>query len=111
MNQPTSKVYIVTGSPGKDLVPALKFGEPVLLLQPWEYQSIPQMVDMLYDKLQAFNPDQDYLVMTGEVLALCSATAIIAEYVAGPFQVLRWSKRDHAYEPCEIDFTKGASND
>ena len=97
-------VYVVQEAFGKNILPAEKYGELVLLL---EYNrqivlSSGPTVRILKEKLKNFN-DNDYLLLMGDPVAMGIATAIASDANRGKVKCLKWDKREMRYYPVEFD--------
>jgi hypothetical protein len=98
-----SKVYITQSTP-HDLTPAIKFGEPTILLKSAKDQTFaPQPVFReLKQKLKDFS-DLDYILLVGDPVAMALAVNAAAMANNGRVKLLKWSKRHEGYFPIEID--------
>ena len=99
-------VYIVQEAPGKNLVPAQKYGELELLLPARTNLMLstgPEVLK-LKRKLRDFN-DEDYLLLVGDTSAKCICCAIAAS-VNGRFSVLKWDRQEMAYYPVTFDIRR-----
>ena len=103
-------VYIVQDVPGRNLVPAAKYGELVSLLPAKTNLMLttgPE-VSRLKRKLIDFN-DDDYLLLVGDpaAIGLCCA---VAAAINGRFTVLKWDRQEMTYYPVSFDI-RGGSQD
>ena len=99
-------VYIVQEAPGKNLVPAQKYGELELLLPARTNLMLstgPEVLK-LKRKLSDFN-DEDYLLLVGDPAAIGLCCAIAAS-VNGRFSVLKWDRQEMAYYPVTFDIRR-----
>jgi len=80
-----------------DLTPATKFGELRFLLPPGKVMLTPHpMIQQLRQELRNFS-DNDYLLPTGDTLAILAAGAIAGEYNRGNVSVLKWDQKHKLY--------------
>lgn len=98
-----SKVYITQATP-HDLTPAMRYGQPVLLLKQAKDQTFaPQPVlRHLKNELKDFC-DDDYLLLVGDPIAMALAVNVAAQMNRGRVKLLKWSKRHEGYFPIEVD--------
>lgn len=99
-----SKVYIIQESPGKNLLSAADYGDPVVLL-PADRQitfSSGAIAQELYRRLSNFN-DDDFLVLVGDPVAIGIACACAAAWNKGKFKLLKWDKQQNRYWPVTVD--------
>ena len=99
-------VYIVQESPGKNLVPAQKYGELELLLPARTnlMLSTGPEVQKLKRKLNSFS-DEDYLLLIGDPAAIGLCCAIAAS-ASGRFSVLKWDRQEMTYYPVTFDIRR-----
>ena len=102
-----STVYVVQEMPNHDIAPAMKFGEMKVLLPSSTqiaFSTVPT-VRNLRRKLRDFS-DSDYLLLTGDPVAIGLACSIAAFYNSGRFCALKWDRREKLYIPVKIDITE-----
>jgi hypothetical protein len=107
-----AKVFIVQEMPNHDIAPAMKYGEMAVLLEPntqIAFSTIPT-VRTLRRKLRAYK-DGDYLLLTGDPVAIGLACSIAAFYNAGRYTALKWDRRERMYIPVKIDITENGERD
>ena len=107
-----AKVFIVQEMPNHDIAPAMKYGDMVVLLEPntqIAFSTVPT-VRMLRRKLREYK-DGDYLLLTGDPVAIGLACSIAAFYNAGRFTALKWDRREKLYIPVKIDITEKGESD
>jgi len=95
-----------------DISPAMKFGEVEVLL-PQNTQiafSTAPAIRRLKSKLRNFS-DDDYILLTGDPVAIGLACAIASFYNAGRYTALKWDRREHLYIPVKIDVTEKGERD
>jgi hypothetical protein len=97
-------VYIVQDNPLHSYWPAEKFGTLKHCLSRTEDYVLNRGIVRLRAALLNFNPDTDYLLLSGSPLMTGVACAILHER-ADKIRVLRWSAQDQNYWPDEVDFT------
>jgi len=106
------KVYVVQEMPTHNIAPALAYGEIEVLL-PSNMQiafSAAPAVRRLKSKLRHFG-DSDFLLLTGDPVAIGLACAVAAYFNGGKFSALKWDRRDHMYIPVKIDTTEKGERD
>lgn len=105
-------VYVVQEMPNHDLAPAMKFGEMKVLLPPYTqiaFSTAPT-IRSLRHKLRNFT-DEDYLLLTGDPVAIGLACSIAAFYNSGRYTALKWDRRERLYIPVKIDITENGERD
>lgn len=101
----TPKVFIIQDDGRKNLSPAAKYGEVVVLAT----RDMPIFADttnsivMLRSKLKDYNPDVDFLLMTGDPLLIGATMALVA-IQCHKVQCLKWDKQNLTYIPITIKF-------
>ena len=108
----TSTVFIVQEMPNHDIAAAMSFGDMVVLL-PSNTQiafSTAPAVRMLKRKLRGFT-DNDFLLLTGDPVAIGLACSIAAAYNAGRYTALKWDRREKMYIPVRLDITEKGEQD
>lgn len=96
------KVYVIQEQPNHDLAPAMSFGDIVTLLPPGDTNfSYEFTVDKLREDLGNIALE-DYLLLTGDPVAIGLATSIVSEYLGGHLQLLKWMRRERVYLPIKI---------
>jgi hypothetical protein len=107
-----SKVYVVQEMPTHNISPALKYGEIEVLL-PSNTQiafSTAPSIRRMRNKLRDFK-DSDYLLLTGDPVAIGLACAIASFNNGGRYTALKWDRRDNMYIPVKIDVTQNGESD
>jgi len=107
-----AKVFIVQEMPNHDIAAAMKYGEMVVLLDPntqIAFSTIPT-VRTLRRKLREYK-DGDFLLLTGDPVAIGLACSIAAFYNSGRFTALKWDRRERMYIPVKIDITENGERD
>lgn len=91
-------VYAVQDSPGKNLLPAEKFGNLKILLTQNDIRRGPAFIgEKLYEQLKDIQP-QDSVLLIGDPIAI-GMTMHIAMYLThGIVKVLRWDRHNYSYE-------------
>jgi hypothetical protein len=106
VNQSPS-VFVVQEMPNHDIAAAMKFGELKVLL-PATTQiafSTAPTIRTLKRKLMEFS-DKDFLLLTGDPVAIGLACSIASFYNGGRFKVLKWDRRERLYIPIVLDTTE-----
>jgi len=94
----------ITQATSHDLAPALKYGEPVLLLKQAKDQTFaPQPVLRELKNLLRDFSDDDFLLLIGDPIAMALAVNAAAQMNNGRVKLLKWSKRHESYFPIEVD--------
>lgn len=107
-----STVYVVQEMPNHDIAPAMRFGEMKVLLPSntqIAFSTIPT-VRTLRRKLRDYK-DEDYLLLTGDPVAIGLACSIASFYNAGRYTALKWDRRERLYIPVKIDITEKGESD
>ncbi len=107
-----SKVYVVQEMPNHDIASAMKFGELMVLLPSntqVAFSTVPT-VRTLRRKLRDYK-EGDYLLLTGDPVAIGLACSIAAFYNAGRYTALKWDRRERLYIPVKIDVTERGESD
>jgi hypothetical protein len=91
-------VYIVQDSPGKNLLPAKKFGDLKILLTGSDIRRGPEFISKkLKIQLKDIRP-QDSVLLIGDPIAIGLAMHIALHNTHGIVKVLRWDRRSYEYE-------------
>ena len=99
-----AKVYVVQEDPNKNLAPAMKFGSIVVLCPYGQVNfDASECTDMIADKLEHFNEEEDYLLLVGDPTLIAICSAITGLYTNGIFKVLKWDRQEHIYYPIHLD--------
>ena len=112
MTEKTPTVYVVQEMPNHDIAPAMRFGNLSVLLPSntqIAFSTVPT-VRLLKRKLRGFT-DNDFLLLTGDPVAMGLASSIAAVYNSGRYRVLKWDRREHMYIPVNIDITENGERD
>ena len=107
-----AKVFIVQEMPNHDIAPAMKFGDMSVLLPSntqIAFSTVPT-VRTLRRKLREYK-DGDFLLLTGDPVAIGLACSIAAFYNAGRYTALKWDRREKLYIPVKIDITEKGESD
>ena len=107
-----AKVFIVQEMPNHDIAPAMKFGDMSVLLPSntqIAFSTVPT-VRTLRRKLREYK-DGDYLLLTGDPVAIGLACSIAAFYNSGRYTALKWDRRERLYIPVRIDITENGERD
>ena len=107
-----AKVFIIQEMPNHDIAPAMKYGDMLVLLEPntqIAFSTAPT-IRMLRRKLRDYK-DGDYLLLTGDPVAIGLACSIAAFYNSGRFTALKWDRRERMYIPVKIDITENGERD
>jgi hypothetical protein len=97
-------VFITQEVPGRDLSDAASFGELVILL-PAKHQaalSAQPTANRMRRLLSKFT-DKDYLLLSGDPVAIAIAGALATQYNNGRMKMLRWDRLEERYYPIQVD--------
>lgn len=101
-----STVYVVQDMGNKDFSPALAFGELEVLLS----RDLPvfgdatDVVQKLESRLVAFNPLADFVLPTGDPLAIGAIYGVLAKLGCPYVQSLKWDRLSRSYRPVKVPF-------
>ena len=107
------KVFIVQETK-HNIIGAMKYGELEILLPAHEQivLSATNAGNKMKRKLSKFHPDEDFLILIGDPVAMGLAFALVSHYTHGRFRVLKWDRQEQMYYPIQVDlFNKGESRD
>lgn len=107
-----AKVFVVQEMPNHDIAAAMKFGEMSVLLPSntqIAFSTVPT-VRVLRRKLREYK-DGDYLLLTGDPVAIGLTCSIAAFYNSGRYTALKWDRREKLYIPVKIDITENGERD
>lgn len=105
-------VFVVQEMPNHDIASAMRFGEMSVLLPSntqIAFSTIPT-VRTLRRKLREYK-NGDYLLLTGDPVAIGLACSIAAFYNSGRYIALKWDRRERLYIPVKIDITENGERD
>ena len=106
----------VTQEASFDYSPAQVFGEVVFLTM----EDVATMkgslknealVDTLRFQLQKFNPDEDYILLSGSPYVSALVFYLLGARRVGTVRMLRWSNRDKVYAPIHINLNRGINHE
>lgn len=104
-------VFVVQDSPGKNLLPAQRFGELVILVphvngdRPF---SVESDVDMIWEKLKKYGMTRhDYVLPIGDPVLIGIATALAADITDGRFKILKYDRQEKDYLVVDVDLWEG----
>ena len=107
------KVYITYETPF-DYTDAETYGEIVFLCNhPWDLHNIkdsPHNARVLSDlrhKLKAYDPAQDWLVLSGSVYIGAAVFWLLGHSKVNCVRILRWDNRKHRYTPLHLQLPIG----
>lgn len=104
-------VFITQETPGRNFLPARKYGELVALL-PGNAQIVLSPTPVLRKlefQLSKFS-DDDFLLMSGDPLIIGLAVHVALTRNAGRARFLKWDKRENDYYEVKIDLNEKADN-
>lgn len=98
----SSKVYVVQNTQGKNIFPATKFGEIVILLPEGQVTFAIAPTTYALTKGLANYSGNDYLLLIGDPIAIGLATAIAVKNTGGSVRFLKWDRQSQDYIPLSI---------
>jgi hypothetical protein len=107
-----NRVFVVQEMANHDISPAMKFGEIEVLLPSntqIAFSTVP-VVRRLRRKLMDFS-DKDYILLTGDPVAIGLACAIASFNNGGRYTALKWDRREFLYIPVKVDVTENGERD
>ena len=99
-------VYITQEVKGRDFQDALSFGDIEVLVPAVEQATLSTqpVVRRMLRSLVKFT-DDDYLLLSGDPVAIATAAALAAYHNKGRFKVLKWDRLSARYLPLQVDIT------
>ena len=99
-------VYITQEVKGRDFSDAQSFGDIEVLVPAMEQATLSTqpVVRRMWRKLVQFT-DEDYLLLSGDPVAIATASALAAYNNRGRFKVLKWDRLTERYLPLQVDIT------
>jgi hypothetical protein len=97
-------VYVIQEQPRHNLAPAMEYGTIVTLLPPGDANfSVQSTLDELRAGLKDFDSESDWLLLTGDPIAIGLATMVVSEE-SWRLNFLKWDKQERRYLPirCKI---------
>lgn len=100
-----NKVFIVQDDGRKNLSPALKFGNIVVLAtrDMSTFSDTTRQISQIRSKLNGFDPSRDYLLLSGDPLLIGVATHLVAENHR-EVPCLKWDRMSMDYIPVTLKF-------
>lgn len=101
-----ARVFVTQENPNLNYLPAEEFGEVVFLTRQ-DFSPVKNslnneaLVEELRKKLKDFNPRSDYITISGSPVVAAAIFMIIRE-MTDTLNILRWSNRDHVYQPLVV---------
>lgn len=98
-------VYVVQPSPGKNVTPALQYGNLVHVID----RGVDPLLEMDFilreaeRKLASFVSENDYLLLIGDPVVIAAVVAVLTNKVWW-FNVLKWDKQDRRYVKITVDY-------
>lgn len=95
-------VYVTQEQPGKNITPAMEFGELKVLLPPGleVVHSAGQTAERLKVLLSDYG-DDDYLLLIGDPITIGIAVAVAGFWNNGRVKMLKWDRQERRYLPVE----------
>lgn len=100
------KVHVTQENPALNYLPAEQFGEIVFLTKD-DFSLVKNslaneaLINSLRHKLKNFDPDDDYMVISGSP-AVSAVVFMLLRERTPRVKILRWSNRDRVYQPLSI---------
>jgi hypothetical protein len=104
-----TKVFVTQEQSKLNYLPAEKYGEIEFITRD-EFSPVARslgnvtIVQTIKDKLANFDPEKDYIVVSGSPVVAAAVFAHIGS-MHQRFTVIRWSNRDNIYTPTTVDLT------
>ncbi len=102
------RVFVVQDVRGRNISPALDFGSVEAVLD-WNDEAgllnIPQIVFKLKRKLATFTR-HDWLLLSGNPVAIGIACALVSDVTGGEFKVLKWDAQESRYLPLTVNLNR-----
>ena len=96
-------VYVVQEPTGKNIIPALDFGEIKILLSDSQITFSPEpYIFKLQKKLKDFS-DEDYLLLVGDPVAIALAAMIAGSFNDGKVKFLKWDRQEKKYVAVNVN--------
>lgn len=96
-------VYIVQEVKNRNYAPAVRYGELKLLLPEGNITlSTAPTIRRLRKLLKDMTPE-DYLMCSGDPVAIGLACAVASDILNGKLKLLKWENREGVYFPLEAD--------
>lgn len=101
-----AKVFVIQEQDGKNILPALSFGRPIILLPNNANAGLdPSLyIDTIKQKLTEFTSD-DFLLLIGDPVFIGAAVAM-ASVKTSVVKVLKWDRFEKIYYPIELNLLK-----
>lgn len=98
-----ARVFVVQEVPGRNITPALTYGEVVILaehdLSP--FSAGPTVAEMRR-RLEQYQPG-DWLLLIGDPTLIGLATAFVAAKTGGYLNILKYDRQSQTYIPLKIN--------
>ena len=96
-------VFITQEVPGRNIIPAQKYGELKLLLPPGDVVLSAGPVTRKLQRMLLHFSDTDYLLLMGDPVAIGIACAVACDANQGRVKLLKWDRQNHVYYPVEVN--------
>ena len=92
------RVFVAQKSLGKNLTPALEYGDVVIIFEALESVSDDLLRCMAYARLTMKDfTKNDYIIAMGSPVAMIAVALVAEEKTGGPFKLLEWDKQTFKY--------------
>lgn len=96
-------VWVIQEQPKHNVAPAMEFGEIVTVLPPGDNNfSVQDTLARLRGKLDRFQEHEDWLLLTGDPIAIGLATMVVGEF-SRELRFLKWDRQERKYLPIVCD--------
>lgn len=87
-----------------DLSPAERYGRLEFILRPGNIfrDRLDESVDVIRQKLQGFNPDEDHVLAVGDPVAIAATVMVASSMTGGRVSVLKYDRQENDYLPFAI---------
>lgn len=101
------KVFVIQEVLGRDISPALKYGELVYLLPRGDWTGdLGPVADHIKNKISHIS-DNDWLLMMGDPTLIALVAALVYDKTKGVLNLLKWDKLSTEYHPLSyVDLEK-----
>ena len=103
-----SRVFVIQDDGKRDFSNAERFGELEPLIGRDAFPDnavvrVPRMTEIIRAKLKDFRPLHDYLLLTGDPIAISIASSILMEQGIASYKCLKWDRENRGYYEVRIN--------
>ncbi len=97
------RVFIPQESPGKNVIPAAKFGELVTIFDAHKQVMLSPApaTNAINHALRNFS-DDDYLLLIGDPVLVGVCCSVAAKFNSGRMKLLKWDRQEHRYYVIQV---------